>query len=147
MTIPPTDEDLDYLPRLPQNLGVPLGCSGAGFIMADCHLPAYRSAGFNPVGIASRTFDTAKQVAERHAIPSVFETCFGTPHGLDLRPVAVALGAMHRRVGGGDLARGLEACLERPGVTVIELDTDRARNVELHRDAFAAVARTVEART
>jgi len=26
----------------------------AGFIMRDCHLPAYRQAGFNPVAIASR---------------------------------------------------------------------------------------------
>ena len=56
-----------------------------------------------------------------------------------------ALGATHRRVGGGDLARGLAACVERPGVTVIELRTDRARNVELHRDAYAAVERALEA--
>lgn len=80
-------------------------------------------------------------------LPEHYEALFGTPHGLDLRPVATALGATHRRVGRGDLARGLAACLDRPGVTVLEVNTDRARNVELHRDAFAAVARAVEALT
>ena len=32
----------------------PIGCIGAGFIMDECHLVAYRNAGFNPVAIASR---------------------------------------------------------------------------------------------
>ena len=36
--------DLDYLPRLPSDRQVPIGCIGAGFIMADCHLVAYRQA-------------------------------------------------------------------------------------------------------
>ncbi|MCA9138245.1 MAG: Gfo/Idh/MocA family oxidoreductase [Planctomycetales bacterium] len=69
-----TDDDLEYLPRLPERLDVPIGCIGAGFIMADCHLPAYRSAGFNPIGIASRTVATAKLVADRHNISSVYPT-------------------------------------------------------------------------
>ena len=56
----------------------------------------------------------------------------------------MALGATHRRVGGGDLGRGLTACLERPGVTILELNTDRTRNLELHREALAAVARALE---
>ena len=80
-------------------------------------------------------------------LPEHYEELFGTPHGLDLRPVAMALGATHRRVGGGDLGRGLTACLERPGVTILERSTDRARNRELHREAQAAVARAREADT
>jgi hypothetical protein len=32
-------------------------------------------------------------------------------------------------------------------VTVLEVNTDRARNVELHREAFAAVERALEARS
>jgi len=60
--------DLDYLPRLPENTDVPIGCIGSGFIMADCHLVAYRKAGFNPVAIASRTPDNAHKVAERHGL-------------------------------------------------------------------------------
>ena len=65
---------LDYLPKLPQNRRVGIGCIGSGFIMADCHLVAYRSARFNPVAIASRRRSQAKTVAERHQIPSVYKT-------------------------------------------------------------------------
>ena len=63
---------LDYLPRLPANKQVPIGCIGAGFIMADCHLVAYRQAGFNPVAIASARVEHAREVAQRHAIPKVY---------------------------------------------------------------------------
>lgn len=64
--------DLDYLPRLPRRKNTPIGCIGAGFVMADCHLVAYRNAGFNPVAIASRTVEHARQVAARHEIPHVY---------------------------------------------------------------------------
>jgi predicted dehydrogenase len=60
--------DLDYLPRLPQRKDVPIGCIGSGFIMADCHLVAYRKAGFHPVAIASRSPEHARQVAQRHGL-------------------------------------------------------------------------------
>jgi len=66
--------DLDYLPVLPKDKSVPIGCIGSGFIMADCHLVAYRQAGFNPVAIASRRPDHAKAVAERHGIKKVYAT-------------------------------------------------------------------------
>jgi len=68
--------DLDYLPKLPSESGrrVGIGCIGAGFIMADCHLAAYRQAGFNPVAIASRDPGRAKAVAERHGIPKTYES-------------------------------------------------------------------------
>jgi predicted dehydrogenase len=62
---------LDYQPRLPKRRDWRIGCAGAGFIMRDCHLVAYRNAGFNPVAIASRNPDTAREVAGRHAIPTV----------------------------------------------------------------------------
>ena len=66
--------DLDYLPELPQDRSVPIGCIGAGFIMADCHLVAYRDAGLNPVAIASRTLEKAESVAERHRIDVAYES-------------------------------------------------------------------------
>ena len=65
--------DLNYLPKLPRANDVPIGCIGAGFIMADCHLVAYRNAGFNPVAIASRTAGRAKEVAARHKIPKTYQ--------------------------------------------------------------------------
>jgi 2-succinyl-5-enolpyruvyl-6-hydroxy-3-cyclohexene-1-carboxylate synthase len=78
-------------------------------------------------------------------LPAHYEELFGTPHGLDLHPVALSLGASHRRVGNDGLARALTAAVGRPGVDVIELRTDRRRNVELHRQASAAVERALEA--
>src|SRR5229473_1802069 len=65
------DLSLDYLPRLPQRKDFRIGCVGAGFIMRDCHLVAYRQAGFNPVAITSRNFDTASAVAAQHKVPRV----------------------------------------------------------------------------
>jgi predicted dehydrogenase len=59
---------LNYVPRLPRDKSPPIGCIGSGFIMADCHLVAYRKAGFNPVAIASRTPAHARRIAERHGL-------------------------------------------------------------------------------
>ncbi|HXG10280.1 MAG TPA: Gfo/Idh/MocA family oxidoreductase [Gemmataceae bacterium] len=68
------DLTLDYLPRLPRRKDFRIGCAGAGFIMRDCHLVAYRQAGFNPVAIASRDPARARACAERHGIPRVHQT-------------------------------------------------------------------------
>jgi predicted dehydrogenase len=65
---------LNYRPVLPQRKDWRIGCLGAGFIMRDCHLVAYRNAGFNPVAIASRNPATAIEVAARHGIATVHES-------------------------------------------------------------------------
>jgi len=41
--------------------------------MANCHLVAYREAGFNVVAIASGTYANAQKVAARHQIETVYE--------------------------------------------------------------------------
>jgi predicted dehydrogenase len=64
----------DIAPRLPQRKDHRIGCIGAGFIMRDCHLVAYRQAGFNPVAIASRTPGHAEAVARQHSLPRWHET-------------------------------------------------------------------------
>src|SRR3972149_4956983 len=48
------DFDLNTGPSLPPKTDYGIGCVGAGFIMRDIHLVAYREAGVNPVAIASR---------------------------------------------------------------------------------------------
>ena len=60
--------ELDYRPHLPQNLQVPIGCIGSGFVVSDCHLPAYASVGFQVAAIASRTPGRAASVAEKFGI-------------------------------------------------------------------------------
>jgi len=51
-----------------------IGAIGAGMIMAECHLAAYKDAGFPVVAIASRTRANAAKVAERWGIPTVHDT-------------------------------------------------------------------------
>ena len=61
-----------HLTPLPRDLTSPaIGCIGSGFIMNDCHLPAYLAAGLRPRAIASRTRANAAAVAARHQIPVV----------------------------------------------------------------------------
>ena len=62
------DLNLKYLPRLPRRKDVGIGCVGAGFIMRDCHLVAYRQAGFRPVAITSRNVEHARAVAQQHGL-------------------------------------------------------------------------------
>ena len=66
--------ELQYRPDMPADRSVPIGCVGAGFIMADCHLVAYRAGGLNPVAIASRRPQQARQVAERHQIATAYDS-------------------------------------------------------------------------
>ena len=51
-----------------------IGCIGAGMIMAECHLAAYKEAGFTVAAIASRTKAKAEAVATRWGIPKVHNT-------------------------------------------------------------------------
>ena len=64
---------VDHLPPLPRDRSVGIGCIGAGFIMADCHLVAYRAAGLNPVAIAARRYEAVAEVAARHSIPRAYD--------------------------------------------------------------------------
>ena len=66
--------DLKIHPRLPKKRDFRIGCIGSGFIMSDCHLVAYRKAGFHVAGIASRTLDNARRAAELHKVPKVYES-------------------------------------------------------------------------
>ena len=56
--------DLKLYPALPMRRDFRIGILGSGFIVNDCHLVAYRKAGFNPVSIASRQKENAVRVAQ-----------------------------------------------------------------------------------
>jgi 2-succinyl-5-enolpyruvyl-6-hydroxy-3-cyclohexene-1-carboxylate synthase len=73
-------------------------------------------------------------------LPEHYEELFGTPHGIDVGPIVTALGGEHRPVGQGDLAAAIADSVARPGVQVLELRTNRARNVALHRAVADVVA-------
>ena len=75
-------------------------------------------------------------------LPEHYEELFGTPHGIDVGPIVTALGGEHRPVGGRrTCATAVADSVGRPGVRVLELRTDRARNLELHRAVADVVAR------
>jgi predicted dehydrogenase len=62
---------LNIHPDMPERRDLPIGVIGAGFIVRDCQLVAYREAGFPVAAITSRTRETAEEVASRHQIPRV----------------------------------------------------------------------------
>jgi len=66
--------ELNLYPVLPKRKDFRIGILGSGFIVNDCHLIAYRKAGFNPIAIASRTREHAAAVAARHHIPTAYDT-------------------------------------------------------------------------
>lgn len=66
---------LGFVPDPPVRArGLTIGCIGAGMIMAECHLAAYKEAGFTVGAIASRTRAKAEAVATRWGIPGVHDT-------------------------------------------------------------------------
>jgi 2-succinyl-5-enolpyruvyl-6-hydroxy-3-cyclohexene-1-carboxylate synthase len=73
-------------------------------------------------------------------LPEHYEELFGTPHGVDIGPIVTALGGRFSEVGPASLRSGLATSIGRPGVDVLRYRTERIRNVELHREAAAAVA-------
>lgn len=78
-------------------------------------------------------------------LPEQYERLFGTPHGIEFGPIVAALGGEHRLVGPGELTTAVRQSVGRPGVRVLELRTERKRNVELHRAAVQAAVEAVEA--
>lgn len=78
---------------------------------------------------------------------SRFEQLLGTPHGLDLTQVARAYGVTARTIGddgAGDLAKAIDAALEQGGVQVLVIRTNRATNVDIHRELDEAMATAVD---
>jgi predicted dehydrogenase len=66
--------ELNIHAPLPRRKDFRIGILGSGFIVNECHLAAYRKAGFNPVAIASRNREHAAAVAKRHNIPTVYDS-------------------------------------------------------------------------
>jgi 2-succinyl-5-enolpyruvyl-6-hydroxy-3-cyclohexene-1-carboxylate synthase len=69
--------------------------------------------------------------------PDNFERLFGTPHGVDFERVAALHDLGYTRI---ERAVELPNALAGGGVRIVEARTDRERNVEVHRGAWAAVA-------
>ena len=74
-----------------------------------------------------------------------FEQLFGTPHGLDFAPAAALYGAAYARAtDSASLQRAVAYAINGNGLHIVEMRTDREKNVELHREAWAAVAASLD---
>lgn len=65
--------DIKYKPELPET-EQPIIIIGAGGIVTDAHLPAYKIAGFKVHGIVNRTKARAEKVAAEFNIPNVYNS-------------------------------------------------------------------------
>jgi 2-succinyl-5-enolpyruvyl-6-hydroxy-3-cyclohexene-1-carboxylate synthase len=73
-----------------------------------------------------------------------FEELFGTPHGLDFRPAADMYGLSYQRPACWEEFRtAVQQSLDSPGVTLIEVRTERRANVKLHRSLWEAVSQSI----
>lgn len=68
------DLDLNIHAVLPQRKEFRIGSIGAGAIVRDCHLVAYKNAGFKPYGITSLNGVGARMAAKDFNIPHVFDS-------------------------------------------------------------------------
>ena len=74
--------DLEYRPVLGTKTDYGIGIIGAGGIVNAAHLPAYRKAGFNVIGLTDKDADKANRTARDFEVPRVFpnvESLFDDP--------------------------------------------------------------------
>ena len=84
---------------------------------------------------------------QREALPGLFEPWFGTPAGLDAARAAALFGGRHAALPprAAEMREAVAAAVGSPGLSVLELRTQRDRNVELHRELWAGVAASLRA--
>ncbi|MCK9487048.1 MAG: 2-succinyl-5-enolpyruvyl-6-hydroxy-3-cyclohexene-1-carboxylic-acid synthase [Dehalococcoidia bacterium] len=82
---------------------------------------------------------------QRTATPARFDEWWGTPHGLDLSHAVALHGGRHTVLGAGAEVDAIAAALARPGLDVLELRTDRERNVALHGQVWGRAAEAIRA--
>jgi 2-succinyl-5-enolpyruvyl-6-hydroxy-3-cyclohexene-1-carboxylate synthase len=81
----------------------------------------------------------------QHDDATHYETLFGTPHGLDFAPVAQLYDlAWQRATTPAGYMRALQASFARPGVSVVEVKTDREENLRAHQAIWRDVAAAVK---
>lgn len=89
--------DLDYEVKLDEDLSrFGIGIIGAGFIVRDCHLVAYRQAGFRVVGISSRSSERAQAVATLRDIPRVYAHYHSLLENPDIQVIDIGVPPQHQ---------------------------------------------------
>lgn len=79
--------------------------------------------------------------------PEHFEQLFGTPTGLDFAPVVQMYGGTFQRISHWhDFRVAINTGLANGGLHVIEVPTERASNVQMHRQLWQVVGEALQAR-
>jgi 2-succinyl-5-enolpyruvyl-6-hydroxy-3-cyclohexene-1-carboxylate synthase len=74
-----------------------------------------------------------------------FEEHVATPHGLEFERAAALFGCAYERPGDVDALRStVTRAMREPGVTLIEVHTDRTANLELHRRIADSVIKAIQ---
>jgi len=106
---------LDYKPQLPLDRTMGIGIVGAGDIVLNAHLPAYRLAGFRVVGIFDIDRSKAQHAAEAFGIATVFESLeqLVSCSEVDIVDIAVPI-AFQRSVVKEAVSRGKHVLCQKP---------------------------------
>ncbi|MBT2757792.1 Gfo/Idh/MocA family oxidoreductase [Mesobacillus foraminis] len=88
--------DIDYKPKLPKNKSIGIGIIGAGAIVQACHLPAYRMAGFNVIGIYDVNRERALALSEEFGIRHAFHSLEDLLKNPEIEVVDIAIPAKYQ---------------------------------------------------
>ncbi len=112
--------DLDLAPRL-GSTAYRIGVIGAGKIVRECHLPAYRSRGWQVVRIASRTLDTATKVASEFDIAGVSDDYLDVVRDERVEVVDISLPPhRHREFAEAAVAAGKHVMVQKPMASTLD---------------------------
>jgi predicted dehydrogenase len=112
--------ELDLAPELGSRT-YRIGIIGAGGIVRGCHLPAYRSQGWEVVRIASRTAERARSVAEEFDVPSWSDDLLDVVRDERVEVVDLVLpDHLHREFAEAAFAAGKHVMCQKPMATTLE---------------------------
>ena len=130
--------ELDYQPQLPKKADYGIGIIGAGQIVNQAHLPAYRKAGFRILAITDANLAAANDTAVRFEIPHVsqsVEELLSYP-GIDI--VDIAVPAKHNPVLAKQaLNAGKHVLVQKPIAETMELAQSMVDTASKHGKKLA----------
>ena len=98
-----------------------IGVIGAGKIVRECHLPAYRSMGWQVVRIANRTASLAQETAAAFDIPAASDDLLDVVRDERVEVVDISLPPhLHREVAEAAFAAGKHVLLQKPMAATLE---------------------------
>jgi predicted dehydrogenase len=113
---------IDYQPKPPKNPNLGIGVIGAGQIVNQAHLPAYRKAGLQVLAIADTNLQAAQETAKRFDIPQVCSTVGDLLQINEVSIVDIAVPAVHNpALAKQALEAGKHVLVQKPMAETVEL--------------------------